>query len=123
MKNSFYTHNDSVRDFNYEVFRKTTESLGNKLSQTLESIMSADAPLDECIGKCFSFMDSVIETTAREMQIGYSMTIGVAKDSESSLDITITHNLEYTPTEALLDGRTDRLPVKRCAPDIQYWEV
>lgn len=118
MINKNFRHTDPVREYNENLFQMTKEGLVQMLSEELCEIMDAEAPLENRIDACYNFMQNFSQDAAREMDVTYSMDIHTNLASRDTIAIEFCHNISIRPTEDLLEGRTDRLPVMKRGPDI-----
>lgn len=120
MINKHSLHTDPVREHNMNTFLQAKEYLEQQLSSTLSKIMKANEPLEDRIGACYSFMQDFSWDAAGEMEVSYSMDIHTKLVDIDTLAVEFCHNISIIPTEDLLEGRTDRLPVMPRGPDIPY---
>lgn len=123
MINKNFRHTDPVRQYNENIFMQTKNKLTDMLSVELCSIINTNAPLDDRIDACYSFMQNVSRDAAGEMNVAYSLDIHTKLISSNTIETEFCHNINITPTEDMLEGRTDRLPVMKRGPDIPYIRV
>lgn len=123
MTNKNFIHTDPVREYNEKIFQQTKENLEKQLGETLCQIMNADMPLENRIDACYGFIQDFSQNAAREMKIEYFLDIHTKLIGENTLNFEVCHNIGITPTEDMLEGRTDRLPVMKRGPDIPYTRV
>lgn len=104
-KTNTYTIEDPVRDYNLQLFRQLADDLHQKLIDDLNCILDQDMPLEDRIGLCYIYVNDVAGNAKQEMNISYSLSV--------QEDGSIIQNMKFSPTEDLLEGRTDSLPVMR----------
>lgn len=107
MINKRFLHTDPIRNHNENTFLQAKECLEQQLSSTLSEIMNANAPLENRIGACYSFMQDFSWDAAGEMEVSYSMDIHTKPVGIDLLAVEFCHNISIRPTKDLLEGRTD----------------
>lgn len=124
MINKNFRHTDPVREYNENIFKQAKENLEQQMGETLYGIMmDFDEPLEDRIDACYSFMQNCSQEAAGEMKIEYFLDIHTKLTGGNTMNFEVCHNIDITPTEDMLEGRTDRLPVMKRGPDIPYIRI